>query len=137
MKTAKFCGFCVEFDGYASCIQGSVVLKEQSSGPSAGPVPEHAQVHLLEAITRKINLGASLDETFDLIYDRLHDFVPYNRIAVAMTDEARERLHIIAAKSDGKVVLGKGYSGTIAGSSLEPLIRDGKIRVINDLQDYL
>ncbi|MBI3856003.1 MAG: PAS domain S-box protein [Planctomycetes bacterium] len=100
-------------------------------------VPEHAQVQLLEAITRKINLGASLEETFELIYERLHAFVPYNRIAVALTDEARERLYIIAAKSDGKVVLGRGYSGVIAGSSLEPLIRGGKIRVINDLQDYL
>jgi len=102
-----------------------------------GSVPEHAQIHLLEAITRKINLGSSLEETFNLIYERLHDFVPYNRIAVAMTDDARERLHIIAAKSDGKVVLGRGYSGIIAGSSLDPLIREGKIRIINDLQDYL
>lgn len=98
---------------------------------------EQDQVHLLEAITRKINQGASLEETFDLIYERLRPVVPYHRIAVAMTDENRERLFIIAAKSDGKVVLGKGYSGLIAGSSLEPLIRDGKIRVINDLQDYL
>jgi PAS domain S-box-containing protein len=113
-----------------------VVLHEYSTEPSGG-IPEHAQVHLLEAITRKINLGASLEETFDLIYERLHAFIPYNRIAVALTDEARERLFIIAAKSDGKVVLGKGYSGVITGSSLELLIREGKIRVINDLQDYL
>src|SRR6185503_17674065 len=136
MKTAKFLGFCAEFDGYGSCLTGLVVLREYSTEPPGG-IPEHAQIHLLEAITRKINLGASQEETFDLIYDRLHAFVPYNRIAVALTDEARERLHIIAAKSDGKVVLGKGYSGVIAGSSLEPLIREGKIRVINDLQDYL
>jgi PAS domain S-box-containing protein len=114
-----------------------VVLKEQLPDPTKGVLPEHAQIHLLEAITRKINLGASLEDTFDLIYERLHAFVPYNRIAVALTDEARERLFIIAAKSDGKVVLGRGYSGVIAGSSLEPLLRDGQIRVINDLQDYL
>jgi PAS domain S-box-containing protein len=95
------------------------------------------QIQLLEAITRKINLGASLEETFELIFDRLQPFVPYNRIAVAVTDEARERLSIIAAKSDGKVVLGKGYSGEVRGSSLESLIREGRIRIINDLQDYL
>ena len=35
------------------------------------------------------------------------------------------------------MVMGKGYSGRIAGSSLEPLIREGKSRIINDLQDYL
>jgi PAS domain S-box-containing protein len=99
--------------------------------------PEGARVQLLEEITRKINLGASLEETFNLIYDRLHAFVPYNRIAVALADETGERLFIIAAKSDGKVVLGRGYSGVIAGSSLEALLREGRIRVINDLQDYL
>jgi len=99
--------------------------------------PEGARVQLLEEITRKINLGASLEDTFNLIYERLHAFVPYNRIAVAMADEAGERLLIIAAKSDGKVVLGRGYSGVIAGSSLEPLLREGRIRVINDLQEYL
>ena len=96
-----------------------------------------AHLHLVQEITRTINQGSSLEETFELIYDRLNVFVPYNRIAVAMTDEARERLFIIAARSDGKVVLGKGYSGVIAGSSLEPLIREGRTRVINDLQDYL
>lgn len=96
-----------------------------------------AQVHLLQEITRTINMGSSLEETFNLIYERLHELVPYNRIAVAMADDDRERLSIIAAKSDGKVVMGQGYSGVIAGSSLEPLIRDGRIRVINDLQDYL
>lgn len=123
----------MEFDGYEDCIE-RLVVTNNSAGSG---ISEHAQIHLLEAITQKINLGASLEETFDLIYDQLRDFVPYNRIAVAMTDEARERLFIIAAKSDGKVVLGKGYSGIIAGSSLEGLIREGNIRVINDLQDYL
>lgn len=96
-----------------------------------------AQVHLLQEITWKINQGSSLEETFDLIYERLIDFVPYNRIAVALVDETQERLFILAAKADGKLVLGKGYSGVIAGSSLEPLMREGRIRIINDLQEYL
>lgn len=101
------------------------------------PKSEKSKVILLDDITRKINHGASLDETFELIYERLNEFVPYNRIAVALTDPAGDRLSILAARSDGKVVLGKGYAGQIAGSSLEPLLREGKIRVINDLQEYL
>jgi PAS domain S-box-containing protein len=112
-------------------------VKHSPSKQAGGVDSGLTQIQLLEAITRKINLGASLEETFDLIFDRLHAFVPYNRIAVAVTDEARERLSIIAAKSDGKVVLGRGYSGVVTGSSLEPLIREDRIRVINDLQDYL
>ena len=115
----------------------SLVTEHLRSGNSSGGPQGASQVLLLQDITRKINLGSSLEETFDLIYERLNSFVPYNRIAVALADETRERLSIIAAKSDGKVVLGKGYSGEIAGSSLEPLIREGRIRIINDLQDYL
>src|SRR5262245_36218067 len=108
-----------------------------SEQPAASTPAGIAEIQFIQEITRKINLGSSLEETFDLIYDRLNRFVPYNRIAVALTDETKERLYIIAAKSDGKVVLGRGYSGVIAGSSLEPLIREGRTRVINDLQDYL
>ena len=100
-------------------------------------IPAQGQIELLDAVTRKINLGASLDETFELIYDRLKEFIPYNRIAVALADPAGDRLSILAARSDGKVVLGKGYAGQIAGSSLAPLLRDGTIRIINDLQEYL
>lgn len=96
-----------------------------------------AKLELLNEITQRINLGTSLDEVFDLIYGRLQEFLPYNRIAVAVTDEKKERLSIISVKSDGALVLRKGYTGVIAGSSLEALIREGKIRIINDLQEYL
>jgi len=106
-------------------------------GDPGTALSEQAKIGLLQAITQKINLGASLEQTFELIYDRLHQFVPYNRIAVALTDAGGQRLVILAARSDGKVVLGKGYTGQIAGSSLEALLREGRIRIINDLQDYL
>lgn len=94
-------------------------------------------LRLIDEITQGINRGNSVEEVFGLIYERLRPFVPYNRIAVAVTDEKRERLSIVAARSDGMQVLRKGYSGDIAGSSLEPLMREGRTRVINDLQDYL
>ncbi|HXX95283.1 MAG TPA: ATP-binding protein [Planctomycetota bacterium] len=94
-------------------------------------------MRLLNEITESINLGNTVDEVFQLIYDRLREFIPYNRIAVAVADEGLERLSIVAARSDGKMVLGRGYTGTIAGSSLEPLLKDGTIRILNDLQDYL
>lgn len=96
-----------------------------------------SQVSLLQELIQSLNLGRSFDEVFNLIYDRLRTFVPYNRIAVAVTDPMRERLSIIAARSDGKMILGKGYSGVLAGSSLEALLREGRPRVINDLPEYL
>jgi PAS domain S-box-containing protein len=137
VKNAKFRRFFAEIDGYGSCGIFSVPMSRPPSDVAQPLNSEYARVQLLEEITRKINLGSSLEDTFDLIYERLRAFVPYNRIAVALADERGERLFIIAAKSDGKVVLGRGYSGVIAGSSLEPLLREGRIRVINDLQEYL
>jgi PAS domain S-box-containing protein len=110
-----------------------------SSGqtPDAVATPRVPGLDLINEITQKINLGTSLDEVFDLIYERLAEFVPYNRIAVALADEKKKRLTITAVRTDGKMVLGRGYGGVIAGSSLEPLIREGRTRIINDLPQYL
>jgi PAS domain S-box-containing protein len=105
-------------------------------GMATTPVAERWS-QLLGDITYQINLGTPSEQIFDLIYERLAEFVPYDRIAVALADERRERLHISIAKSNGKMVLGRGYSGVLAGSSLEPLLANGTIRVINDLQEYL
>ena len=96
-----------------------------------------ARLRLLDDIVLRINRGNSLEEVFNLIFDRLLPFVPYHRIAVALTDPRQQRLSILCARSDGKMVLGRGYTGQIAGSSLEPLIREGRTRVINDLRAYL
>ena len=101
---------------------------------TSGDLP---RLKLLDDIILSLNRGNSLEEVFNLIFERLETFVPYHRIAVALTDPKRERLSILFARSDGKMVLGKGYAGQIAGSSLEPLIREGRTRIINDLQAYL
>lgn len=94
-------------------------------------------LQLLSDITLRINQGKTLDEVFDLIFERLQEYVPYNRIAVALTDEKQERLSILASRSDGKMILKRGYTGVLAGSSLEALIREGRTRILNDLQTYL
>src|SRR5436189_6118446 len=103
VKNAKFRRFFAEIDGYGACSTPVVPMSRPKSDVAPTLTAEDARVQLLEEITRKINLGASLEDTFNLIYERLQPFVPYNRIAVALADEAQERLFIIAAKSDGKV----------------------------------
>jgi len=137
ISTRNFAILAWKIDGTLLALGRPVAMNKSTVAALQLAMPERAKVELLEAITRKINLGASLEETFELIYDRLHAFVPYNRIAVALADAGCEKLSILAARSDGKVVLAKGYTGVIAGSSLEPLLREGRIRIINDLQDYL
>jgi PAS domain S-box-containing protein len=113
-------------------------LDPVSASSAIIPFPDDAsRIDLLSDLTQSLNLGRSLEEVFDLIYERLRRFVPYNRIAVAVTDPACRRLSILVARSDGKMVLGNGYSGPVLGSSLEPLLRSGRPRILNDLRAYL
>ncbi|GEM_PF-843977 len=96
-----------------------------------------SRLHFLSDLVERINSGKSVQEVLDLVHERLREYVPYSRIAVAVTDENRERITIIAVRSDGKILMNKGYGGPLAGSSLEGLLRNGRIRRIDDLQDYL
>ncbi len=95
------------------------------------------ELRLLNQITQRINLGNSLDEVLDLIFERLREFIPCNRIAVALTDESKSALTLFSVRCDGAAALPRGYSGRIAGSSLEGLLRTGEPRVLNDLIAYL
>jgi signal transduction histidine kinase len=95
------------------------------------------QLRLLSDITEHLNSGKSVEELFQLLYVRLKELIPYHRIALALTDKAKAKIKVVAVKSDDATVLGKGYTGEIAGSSLEPLIRDGRTRIINDLITHL
>lgn len=100
-------------------------------------ISPEAKLRFLGDLVAGMNLGMSVEEVLNYVYGHLHEFVPYNRLALAVTDERRERLYIVATRSDGRMILMPGYSGAIAGSSLEPLLRDGTMRIINDLEEYL
>lgn len=95
------------------------------------------RLQFVQDITERINQGLTVEDILGFIYDNLREFLPYNRIAVALVDGAGNRLSIVAGRSDGKMVLGRGYSGEVAGSSLEPLLREGRMRILNDLQEHL
>lgn len=92
-------------------------------------------LQLLGGVVRAINRGNSVQEILDLLYDELRAHVPYNRIAAAVCRNGR--LSIVAVKSDGKVFLPRGYTAPIEGSSLEPLLREGRIRILDDLEAHL
>lgn len=98
---------------------------------------EGSRFKLIQGITLRINLGSTLEEVTNHIYEVLREHLPCNRVAVAVVDPGGERLSIVAVRSDGPMVLGRGYSGPVTGSSLEPLLREGRTRVINDLEEHL
>lgn len=93
---------------------------------------------ILIALTKKIDAGVTLKEVLDHIFESFQTIVPYDRIGVAFIEEEGEkvRAHWFRSKSDS-VVMPEGYDARMEGSSLEVILRNGKPRILNDLEDYL
>lgn len=92
---------------------------------------------ILHEIVEDLNAGRGFQDILDSIYARLRGHIPCNRLAVSVYDPARDLLTIHACRSDGPVLLHEGYSARLRGSSLEPLLRTGEPRIIDDLETYL
>src|SRR4051812_12332638 len=92
---------------------------------------------LVDRLLEQINLGSSFEAIFRCIYDNLQGIVPYNRMAVALVCEPDRLLRLVACQSDGPEALKVGYEDSIAGSTLEELLRTGQPRILNDLPAYL
>ncbi len=92
---------------------------------------------LLKRIILEINQGKSYQEIMEIAYDQLKNLIPFNRVAIAILDKRGLKLVLTALKTDGDIALPVGYIGKVEGSSLETLIKHGKSRIINDLEDYL
>jgi len=95
------------------------------------------EIRLLNEIVVAITKGRTMEDLVDLIYGKLGDRVPHNRISVALLEPDGKTLVIVACRSDGKVFLPAGYRYPIAGSSLESIVLEGKTRIIPDLKEYL
>jgi signal transduction histidine kinase len=101
------------------------------------PSAETIQLQLVGEITRRILSGRTFDEVFEIIYRELRQVIPYNRIGVALLSEDGASLTSVAGKSDGPLSLKPGYTARLDGSTLGPLLKHLRPRIINNLQDYL
>lgn len=82
-----------------------------------------------------INDGNSVEQLVDIIFETLDHLVPYDRIGVALLDP-QDVLRLLFVRSKRPVIWGVGAHAPIAGSSLEPIVRQRQIRIINDLDAY-
>ncbi|MFW6169147.1 MAG: PP2C family protein-serine/threonine phosphatase [Planctomycetota bacterium] len=87
-------------------------------------------------ITEQVNRGVTLEEILDFLYQQMQQVIPYNRIGVALIDEARGVVVSRCVRSDHPIVLNQGYEGPLAGSTLQHVVDTGKPRIINDLVAY-
>lgn len=98
----------------------------------------HQEYQKLLDITVQINTGKSLAEILEKVYQEFHELVPYNRIGLSLIDPDGETIRAVWAKSDReKLLLGANYTGKLAGSSLETILRTRQPRILNDLPAYL
>lgn len=97
------------------------------------------QFNRIQEISSEICKGGLLDDILERIYDVCHKVIPYDRIGCALLadDQSKVIAHWAKTSYPGKVKIKKGYSASLAGSSLEEILRTQQPRIINDLRQYL
>ncbi|MFN3428771.1 MAG: ATP-binding protein [Candidatus Sericytochromatia bacterium] len=103
------------------------------SAPAA-PTETTKETEMLR-VSLAINAGTSVDGLIDVLFGTLDGLVPFERIGVAVLrpDGVLVLSHV---RSKLPIVWDKGASARLEGSSLEPIVRERKIRIINDLDAY-
>lgn len=99
---------------------------------------QFSELNQLLAITERINAGLMLEDVLNYFYESFHTIIPYQRIGLALIDEAGTGVYARWARADYETTtLTTGYTAPLAGSSLQKLIDTGQPRIINDLEAYL
>lgn len=82
--------------------------------------------------------GKSLFEVLEVVYDSMRHIIPFDRLSASFYNEETGLVVSRWVKSERTTEhAGKGYWAELKGSSLEPILRTGQPRIINDLEQYL
>lgn len=111
-----------------------ITLSDIDRSPSK-ITPEVNQI--IEMINQKIMASESLDAVMNFYYEASQRIFPCDRLGLAFLDEDGLRLtsHWLRTEYE-TVLLDKGYTEDLQGSSLSDVIRSGTPRIINDLDAY-
>lgn len=93
----------------------------------------------IQEISTEINKGSVLDDVLNRIYDTFHIIIPYDRIGYALISDDHEKViaHWTKTNYPEKTRIKKGYTASLAGSSLEKILTTQQPRILNDLHLYL
>lgn len=93
---------------------------------------------ILDRVNRRVAAAESLETLLDFLAEATRPASPCDRISLAFVEEDGRRIvsHITRASYE-PLLLKKGYAADLAGSSLEAILAEGRVRIINDLEQYL
>jgi len=90
---------------------------------------------VIELIKQKIAARQSLDELMNFLFE--NSPIPCDRLGLSFLDKDSSRVTAYWARSKNeKIFIQKGFWQGLSGSTLEKIIINNQIRVINDLEEY-
>jgi signal transduction histidine kinase len=100
--------------------------------PPVGEQLDHSTTSELLQVAIALNAGRSPAELVDVLFERLDGLVPYDRIGVALL-EPDDVLRSHYVRSSRPILWGVGASARLQGTTLEPIVKERKVRIIEDL----
>jgi len=93
---------------------------------------------LLRTVNQKIAARPSLRAIIDYLFDTTQELIPCDRIGLAFVDERGDEVRSYYNRASyAPLLIDHGYREPLHGSSLEHVLRSGRLRVIDDLERYL
>lgn len=110
----------------------------EPQGPIAsltGLSPRERRV--LDDVNRRVAARSSLNDLLDFVFESTGELWPTDRLSLAFVEDDSRRVvaHHTRATYE-PLALKPGYAEDLQGSSLERVVRQGKPRIINDLERY-
>jgi signal transduction histidine kinase len=103
-----------------------------------GRLHEAAVQMVLEDLKHLWFSGKSLFEVLDVVYETMRHIIPFDRMSAAFYNEETGLVVSRWVRSETEVKrVDKGYWAELKGSSLEPILRTGQPRIINNLERHL
>ncbi|OGS39434.1 MAG: hypothetical protein A2506_01035 [Elusimicrobia bacterium RIFOXYD12_FULL_66_9] len=104
----------------------------------AGMRKQARETASLARIAEAISSSLRFEDILGHVYESFRTLLPYERIGLALVTDAGRVVRSIGARSSArKLHLLPGYRAPLKGSSLAKILKTGKPRIINDLEEYL
>lgn len=97
-----------------------------------------AEIRTLLRLTEQINMGITLEDALNHLFDSFRDVIPFDRISLATVENQGAIVRSYWVRTDYPgIKIDRGYAAKLNGSSLQRIILTNEPRIINDVEAYL